>query len=122
LTVAKIHPKNPPHTVYLANKEQGKLKIYKPNSEEVKGATSRSQNGTSVKPFLFTSYTLAKSHAHTCAGVTTPYEYALNIAHLIEISRRENEQSQGLLASPLLAQLAHIALRYSLHLAHARVG
>jgi hypothetical protein len=59
--VAKIHPKNPPHTVYLANQEQGKLKIYKPNSKEVRDAMSRPQSVTLVKSLLFTTYTLAKS-------------------------------------------------------------
>ncbi len=61
LSVDKLHPETPVHVTYMARKEQGKLKIYKPDTEEVRNARSRSQNVTSVKSFLFTTYTLAKN-------------------------------------------------------------
>ncbi len=56
LSVDKLHPETPVHVTYTARKEQGKLKIYKPDTEEVRDARSRSQSVTSVKPFLFNTY------------------------------------------------------------------
>jgi hypothetical protein len=61
LKVDRVHPKTPRHTIYMARKEKGKIKIYQPQHKEVRDAMSAHRERTSAQSLIFTTYTLAKN-------------------------------------------------------------
>jgi hypothetical protein len=95
LTVDKVHPKSPPHTVYLAMKRNGKLWIYPPNSEEFRTWMSSLQTTTWDNVLLFTTYTLAKNLGWTRSNASRNEDEAASTRQVPPCHRRPRRRAVG---------------------------